>query len=121
MCVPATLHNDCIGSACATYNPPVTQTYTDSADPLGTPGNAATYNLTMAQDACAAYTGNPSQCGTSACGATNVVCNFTSPQPNCACWTWNGAGAGTVIVSTTILMGSYQCYCANAVGATTWN
>jgi hypothetical protein len=75
----------------------------------------------MAMDACAAYTGSAAQCGVSSCGATNVVCNFTSPQPNCTCWTYNGAGAGTVIYNGTLSMGSYACFCANSVGATTWN
>jgi hypothetical protein len=100
---------------------PLGQTYIDCSDPLGTPGTASTYNLNMATLACAAYTGNASQCGASACGAVNVVCDFTAPFPSCTCWTFSGLGAGTAIYSTTISMGQYTCSCALVAGANTWN
>jgi hypothetical protein len=73
-----------------------------------------TFNLTQAFAACAAFTGNMSQCNNDpiACSSGDQVCS--SGAPMCACWRYNGNGSGHVLDTGA----TCQCFGSNSP---TWN
>jgi len=70
----------------------VGQTYDDCVDPLGTPGMATTYNLTMAMDAAASRGAGTVSVRT--CGTSNTVEDIFGGM--CAEWAYSGPLAGHV-------------------------
>lgn len=89
------------------------QSYNDCSDPLGTPGNASTYNLKMAQEAAAAY---------SSAAPTSVSCNgagaiVASSSSGFSVWVYQGSLAGYVFVSLDPL-GAFAC---PSQSSPTWN
>jgi hypothetical protein len=107
--------------ACASHSNGLGQNYTDCS-PLGTPGKAATYSSTMANEAANAYAnvngGSPVDssmlcvAGTTEAGVE--IDNTGDPfNPTCAIWIYSGPFAGYVSEGPT-------CQCPIA-GAKTWN
>jgi stigma-specific protein Stig1 len=88
------------GNACAPlHSNGLGQFYIDCSSPLGTPGNAATYNQAMALDAASVF---------SASGPSSLSCNGAgavgaSSAQGFAVWIYQGALAGHVLVSPTAL------------------
>jgi len=74
------------------------QSYTDCANPLGTPGNAATYNLTMAQEAARAFSpnGTPTSLSCNGAAAISVVGNGLITV---GVWVYEGPLAGSMGIS----------------------
>jgi hypothetical protein len=102
----------CCGNSCqVTHQNGVGQSYY-SCDPLGTPGNASTYSLAMAQGARAAWTAGTDSSGTCP-GSSNTVSRVTATQ--CAMWSYSGTLAGHVFVSA-----PNECFCPLATDPT-WN
>jgi hypothetical protein len=95
--------------------------YVDCADPLGTPGNAATYNGTMATDARAAWpvAGTDVACS---CinGTENCVMRYTNTQ--CTVWVYSGVDSGRVLKTVQNGFNGNNCFCGTAAGGDpTWN
>jgi hypothetical protein len=77
-----------------------------------------TYDLAQASAACAAFTGDPTQChdnATCAANGTNAVCSDGSSQA-CDCWVYAGSSAGRVRTSS-----SSSCYCDVHGNSPSWN
>jgi hypothetical protein len=76
------------------------QSYVDPADPLGTPGNAGTYNVNMATLAATAWQqpgpekSSSGQCGRGGPTPSQAVTKQTATS--CAVWAFTGALAGHV-------------------------
>jgi hypothetical protein len=92
------------------HNDGVGQTFWD-CQPTGS------YDEQLAEDACAAFTGNSSQCTTGDCEGQDggpdgdfVVCSSGSPT-DCVCWTYQGPNSG--YVHNEGASGISNCYCAN--------
>jgi hypothetical protein len=121
--VPGATASQCCSTQC-----PIAHNYDlDLATAVGTFYDcvaAGTYNITVATDACIAYTGDASKCVSGYyCpslpdgGGTDLgdqVCS--SGAANCDCWTYNGSIVGLVSISTTT-----QCYCPQPGTAPHWN
>ena len=98
------------------------QTYSDCANPLGSPGVAATYNLTMAQEAAMAW--DPSEqpqlftCGTHSAGNfSDVVVVQSVTRAMAATWAYSGTSAGYVLVNPF----SASTFVCPSSGDSTWN
>ena len=81
------------------------QDYADCR-PLGTPGNASTYTLTMAAEAGAAspyWTGNNGSVALCTNGAHVWI---VQSGTTCAIWAYEGTAAGSVLVTTS----AEECY-----------
>jgi hypothetical protein len=91
---------NCNGGTCAAcsaqHSNGTGQSYTDCSDPLGTPGNPATYNLTMATEAATAFAGSGTFTVTT-CNGTGVVVAYTSTS--FAVWSYQGSTAGYVFLA----------------------
>jgi hypothetical protein len=89
------------------------QSYYDCGT-LGTPGQASTYNATMATEARAAWpfagTDQPCQCGN---GANAMLCVARTTANSCAVWVYTKALAGYVHLGAT-------CACPSTADPT-WN
>jgi hypothetical protein len=74
------------------------QSYTDCGNPLGTPGNPATYNLTMAQEAARAFSpnGTPASVSCNGAAAISVVGNGLITV---GVWVYQGPLAGSLVIS----------------------
>jgi len=70
------------------------QFYTDCSNPLGTPGNPATYTLTMAQEAAIALSTGTTQLVACSGGAPDTV--TVANSNGSAYWTYAGSAAGFV-------------------------
>jgi hypothetical protein len=89
---------------------------------------AGTYNSTLALDACAAFTGDKTQCDsthTYTCslegedaGISDMVCSDGPNASACDCWGYTGPLAG--FMSTGTGKGFANCGCPNPVGGTQW-
>ncbi len=111
----------CTGNVCQPAHPNgLGQSYYD-CNPLGTPRNASTYNLQMAQEAAAAWSAS----GT----ASSVFCNQPDPcfgwtkpgsPADCAVWCYAGALAGTVGHSGVPTACATVCPVVGGGGNATW-
>jgi hypothetical protein len=94
------------------------QAYTDCTDGVGVPGNAATYNVTMADDAAKAYsatgTVSPKLCGTPSDSCVQIVTTGTGAA--CVVWCYTGALAGYQLKS-----GASACTCPTTSSTPTWH
>jgi hypothetical protein len=100
----------CCGDVCqSTHSNGLGQTFYDCTPPQ-------TYTRDQATAACAAYTGNSSDCGDFACpeGGERAVCALS--LTSCACWTYTGAHAGRVLNTGNLP----HCVCAGDT-APTWD
>jgi hypothetical protein len=113
--------NGVVNDGCESTTPPCAinhsnglgQTYTD-CQPLGTPGNAATYTLVMAQEAANAFlAGHTGQVSTGTCGIANAVI-VTGPASS-EVWAYSGPLAGLVLETS-----GGPPFCP-ATGDPTWN
>jgi hypothetical protein len=89
------------------------QSYTDCTNPLGTPGNPATYSLTMAQEAATVYSHGGGVSSTSCNGAAAVTASGLA-LGTFGVWVYQGALAGYVQFS----LGSATC---PTTSSATWN
>lgn len=113
--------------ASCTHSDGIGQAYTDCNDALGVPGNAATYNQTMASDAAAAYvatlpaqtfTVEPEQCP-SATGDIGILeSSLINDVSNAYFWVFSGQDAGTVMQFSG---GAAACEDAEAISSANWN
>ena len=96
------------------HNNGLGQTFVDSAS-LGTPGNAATYTLALANAAAAAFpfqgTVRTSQCGTSTRSPMMVV---KQTATSCATWGYTGMLAGYAKLN----QANNNCYCPTTADPT---
>jgi hypothetical protein len=87
----------CVSASCVcqlSHSNGLGQTYLDCGNPLGTPGNAATYNATMATEAAtSAFSGTVSILP-AACAGASAALNQSGTA--CGVWTYNGTAAGYV-------------------------
>lgn len=89
----------CVNGTCSScgfqHSNGLGESYTDCANPLGTPGNPATYNVTMAQEAANAFprAGAPSS---TSCNGAGAVMAFGSSLGTVVIWVYQGALAGYV-------------------------
>jgi hypothetical protein len=74
---------------------------------------AGTHNQTQATEACAAFTGDASQCHSMSCGSGSAVCSDGSGDA-CDCWIYSGDSAGRVKHNS---VGSCGC---QSDSSTTW-
>ena len=126
-CVAPTTDANC------THSDGLGDNYTDCNDLLGTPGDASTYNATMAADAASAWNGgnplpagdveygpgqNPQSCGTAE--EIDIANVSTSQYVESIWWFYTGSLAGTVEVLNTQTTGSI-CSPVNPVTISTWN
>jgi hypothetical protein len=91
------------------------QTFSDCADPIGTPGNAGTYNVNMATLARAAWiiTSPSDTAGTCNLGQDNCVVRGNSST--CSIWCYSGPDAGYVHTNN-----AKACVCPVAGSDVTW-
>jgi len=104
----------CCGNGCATiHSNGLGQNYFDCF-PLGTPGSAGTYNLTMAQEARAAWpmAGTDS---TATCPGSQAAA-FRQTSTMCAVWVYSGSLAGYVHLNAA----NNSCLCPSGSDPT-WN
>jgi hypothetical protein len=99
--------NQCIGGFCTNgvcsscsfvHSNGAGQSYTDCGNPLGTPGNPATYNLSMAQEAARAFSpnGTPGSVSCNGAAAISVVGNGLGTV---GVWVYQGPLAGSMVIS----------------------
>lgn len=112
VCISGVCQGTACGSASAfTHSNGAGQFYVD-CNPLGTPGNPATYIQTMAQEAAAAF---------STAAATSLACNGAgavgaSSTQGFAVWVYQGTLAGYVLISPS------QFFCPSPTSfSATWN
>jgi len=92
----------CVNGTCSSCNSVHSngagQSYADCANPLGTPGNAATYNLTMAQEAARAFSpnGTPASVSCNGAAAISVAGNGLATL---GVWVYQGPLAGAMVIS----------------------
>jgi hypothetical protein len=83
------------------HNNGLGQSYVDPAHPLGTPGQAATYTSTMANDAANAWpvsgTISTATCGSGPTASQNVM---KQTATSCAVWAYTKSMAGHVHLNT---------------------
>jgi len=125
------VHENCIGSTCAGDG--LGQSYS-LCQPLGTPGNDATYTQAMAQaagnaapqpaagDTCQGDPGN--QCsGLASCSGKGTDAYFVDLQNEgglCTVWAIASSGSGTTAVVSGHVYTSASCGCPEAADPT-WN
>jgi hypothetical protein len=126
VCGPGTLDCDgvsgngceCSGTLCCSSacSPPhvngLGQTFDDCA-PLGVPGNAATYSLTLALKARAAWPVSGVD-GSGVCNPGNMAAVSRQTATSCAVWVYEKANAGYVRLNTA----SSQCFCPSTADPT---
>jgi hypothetical protein len=123
----------CCSGSCRVHTDGYGDYYGDCTDPTGTPGNAATYNENMAEDACESWTFEvetvgtvicdyTTTCGTSTCLIPKDIDTGTCPdgaqgEPNaCVVWCYTGPLAGYTAESTS--SGTITC---PTTGSRTWD
>ena len=74
------------------------QSYSDCTNPLGTPGNPATYNLTMAQEAARAFSPNATPASVSCNGAAAISASGNG-LATIGVWVYQGPLAGSMVIS----------------------
>jgi len=101
--------NVCCGSACMPqHQNGLGQTYDDCA-PLGVPGNQATYSVTMAGEARAAWPTVGTDGAGKCTGPNGGDALFRQTASSCAVWLYTGSAAGHVHLNTA----SNSCVCAS--------
>jgi hypothetical protein len=91
------------------------QTFSDCADPIGTPGNAGTYNVNMATLARAAWIiTSPSDTAIN-CNLGQDNCVARGNSSTCSVWCYSGPDAGYVHTNN-----ATACVCPVAGGDVTW-
>jgi hypothetical protein len=120
-------------TACCQTECPLPHNYDEDTTPPATFYDCVavgTYNATLALDACAAFTGDKSQCdysGTYGCNVTlggqdagvgDMVCSDGPSASACNCWGYSGPLIG--YMSTGSGTGSAACGCPDPMGGTKW-
>ena len=98
-----TLSLSCNPTPTCTHSNGVGQNYTDCPDPLGVPGDAATYSIGMALDAANAYiqaNGGTASPNITTCGDGSAAVEVSMPGMNVV-WDTTGRAAGHVLFSVT--------------------
>lgn len=108
--------NSCCGTSCSPqHHNGLGQTYQDCS-PLGVPGNAATYTVTMANEARGVWP-NTGTDGTGKCtGPNGGNAVYRQTTTSCAVWGYTGGIAGYVMLNTA----NNNCTCPSPTG-TTWD
>jgi hypothetical protein len=87
----------------------------DDCSPLGVPGNASTYSLTLATEARAAWPFSGTDItGTCGAGGTAPRAVFRQTATSCAVWAYSGAPAGRVHLNSA----DKNCYCPTSADPT---
>jgi hypothetical protein len=106
---------ECAGTGCCAngacqdmHNNGIGQTFTDCVAP-------GTYNQTQATEACAAFTGDASQChvSTTCSSGVSAVCSDGNPSA-CNCWVFSGSGGNVAGKVRTNSQGSCDCSVHNS-------
>jgi hypothetical protein len=108
-------HLNCIGAGCGAAG--LGQTYRDCYA-QGTPGNAATYNATMASDARAASNVAGTDISASCPGSVSALARYNNSE--CVVWAYSGATAGYVFPHIASGTNGNNCQCPTVTDPT-WN
>jgi hypothetical protein len=110
----------CCGTLCGKHINGLGQNYTDCTNPLGTPGNGATYKAAMANEAAVAWPGGGSVTS-GACDLGNATCVAQQGANQCAVWCYAGSIVGYVNMSAGTGYCGQACCCPRVGTDPTWN
>jgi hypothetical protein len=90
----------CCGVLCGKHDDGIGSTYVDCADPLGTPGNAATYNLNMANLVVKTFAGGNKTILGNCFNQYSCAAEENTATGECYVWCYTGQAAGYLAHST---------------------